>query len=95
MASIPHGLHQLVNIYRFNVGTIKEDCGNAIYAVEDTVGNVEKIVRDDIISDQDDADNIINVSCPFFSVTSFLSLFALEDPSVRAHAVEYPFPSTQ
>jgi len=41
-------------------GTIKEDCGKTIYAVEDTVGNVEKIVRDDIITDEDDADNIIN-----------------------------------
>ena len=30
--------------------------------MEDTVGNVEKIVRDDIITDEEDADNIINVS---------------------------------
>lgn len=37
------------------------DCGNAIYDVEDSVGNVEKIVRDDIICEQDDADNIISV----------------------------------
>ena len=49
-------------MFVYFLGTIKDDCGKAIYAVEDTVGNVEKIVRDDIITDEDDADNIINVS---------------------------------
>ena len=30
--------------------------------MEDSVGNTEKIAREDIICDEDDADNVINVS---------------------------------
>ena len=43
-------------------GTIKEDCGDSTYYVEDSVGVVERIIRQDIISDEDDASNNISVS---------------------------------
>ena len=56
-------------MFVYFLGTIKEDCGKTIYAVEDTVGNVEKIVRDDIITDEDDADNIINVSWLYYDLS--------------------------
>eukprot|EP00794_Sanderia_malayensis_P007171 gene7171-7977_t len=49
-------------------GTIKQDCGDSTYYVEDSVGYVERIVRQDIITDEDDADNVIKIGSPVVSL---------------------------
>ena len=42
------------------IGTVRETVGES-YLVEDSVGNMEEISRDNIISDEDDANNSIQV----------------------------------
>ena len=44
-----------------HVGIVVQDCGNHSYFVEDSVGSVEKIWREDIIADKDEADAEIKV----------------------------------
>lgn len=46
----------------FCSGTIKKTLESNTFVVEDGVGDMEKIIRDDIITDNDDADSIIHVS---------------------------------
>lgn len=45
-------------------GTIRQDCGDGSYYVEDSVGDLEQIYRPDIILEADDADNEIDVHDP-------------------------------
>ena len=42
-------------------GTIRQEVGDGSYFVEDAVGDLEKIWREDIIADGDDADITIQV----------------------------------
>lgn len=48
----------------FSLGTIRQDCGDGSYYVEDSVGDLEQIYRPDIISEADDADKEIDVHDP-------------------------------
>lgn len=45
-------------------GTIRQDCGDGSYFVEDSLGDLEQIYRPDMITDADDADNEIDVHDP-------------------------------
>lgn len=45
-------------------GTIRQDCGDGSYLVEDSVSDLEQINRADIISDADDAANQIGLHDP-------------------------------
>ena len=45
-------------------GTIRQDCGDGSYLVEDSVSDLEQIYRADIITDADDAANQIGVHDP-------------------------------
>ena len=40
---------------------MRQDCGDGTFFVEDSVGDLEQIPRMDIITDEDDADNVIKV----------------------------------
>ena len=41
-----------------------ENCGNYLYTVKDSIGDVDEIWREDIITDEDDDKNIIQVWHP-------------------------------
>ena len=43
-------------------GIVRHDCGDHSYLVEDSVGDLERIWREDIIADMDDADNVLQVT---------------------------------
>ena len=45
-------------------GTIRQDCGDGSYLVEDSVSDLEQINRADIITDADDAANQIGLHDP-------------------------------
>lgn len=45
-------------------GTVRKDCEDGSYLVEDSVGDLEQIYRPDIITDSDDADSEINEHDP-------------------------------
>lgn len=49
-------------------GTIKQDCGDGSYFVEDSVGDLEQIYRPDIITEADDAENEIGVHDPVIAL---------------------------
>lgn len=49
-------------------GTIRQDCGDGSYFVEDSVGDLEQINRPDIITEADDADNEIDVHDPVIAL---------------------------
>ena len=42
-------------------GTVRQDCNDGSYLVEDSAGCFEKIGREDIIADSDDAHIVIEV----------------------------------
>ena len=42
-------------------GIVRENCGDFSYIVEDSVGDLEKIWREDIIHDDDDRDKQLKV----------------------------------
>ena len=42
-------------------GTIKHDCGDGSYFVQDSVGDLDKIWREDILTDNDEADVVLQV----------------------------------
>ena len=42
-------------------GVVRQNCGDSSYFVEDSVGDLERIWREDIITDQDDASHSIQV----------------------------------
>ena len=42
-------------------GIVRQNCGDSSYFVEDSVGDLERIWREDIITDQDDASRSIQV----------------------------------
>lgn len=48
-------------------GVVREDCEDGSYFVEDSVGDLERIWREDIISDADDANSVIQV-CAAYTV---------------------------
>ena len=50
------------------LGTIRQDCGDGSYLVEDSLGDLEQIYRQDIITDADDADNEIDVHDPVIAL---------------------------
>ena len=41
---------------------MQQDCLDGTYFVEDSVGDLEQIHRSDMITDEDDADNVIKVT---------------------------------
>ena len=43
-------------------GTVKQSCGDGSYFVEDSVGDLEKIWREDILTDSDEADVVLQVA---------------------------------
>jgi hypothetical protein len=43
------------------LGIVREDCGDYSYIVEDATHQFEKIWREDIITDYDDANQILQV----------------------------------
>ncbi|CAH1777455.1 unnamed protein product [Owenia fusiformis] len=45
-------------------GTLRQDCEDYSYFVEDSVGDLEKIWREDIITDNDDAGNVLQYKDP-------------------------------
>ena len=47
------------------LGTVRKFLSNATYIIEDSLGDIYKIERNDIISDEDDADNIIQAEICF------------------------------
>ena len=49
------------NYHLFILGSVKQSCGDFSYLVEDSVGDMEQIWREDIITDNDDASNILQV----------------------------------
>ena len=49
-------------------GTIREDCRDGSYLVEDSLGDLEQINRPDIITDADDAENEIVVHDPVIAL---------------------------
>lgn len=49
-------------------GTIRQDCRDGSYLVEDSLGDLEQIYRPDIITDADDADNEIDVHDPVIAL---------------------------
>ena len=51
-------------------GTVRHDCGDGSYLIEDSIGNLEKIWREDAIADRDDANILINVGQPRSTVSS-------------------------
>ena len=44
------------------LGIVRQDCGDGSYFLEDSVGNLERIWREDVITDADDAKHVIQVS---------------------------------
>lgn len=55
----------VMNSHHFtSPGIVRQDCGDNSYFVEDSVGDLERIWREDIITDQDDASHGIVVSKP-------------------------------
>lgn len=44
-------------------GIVRHDCSDGSYLVEDSIGDLEKIWREDIIADSDDADVLLQVRC--------------------------------
>ena len=53
---------------------MRQDCGDYSYIVEDSVGDLEKIWREDIIHDDDDRDKPLKVSgegkcCEFINLS--------------------------
>ena len=54
-----------MNYHHFTLpGIVRQDCGDNSYFVEDSVGDLERIWREDIMTDQDDATHGILVSKP-------------------------------
>lgn len=52
-----------IKILFFSSGVIRYDCGDNSYIVEDSVGDLEKIWREDILADgDDDTDSPLRVS---------------------------------
>jgi len=49
-------------------GTIRQDCGDGSYLVEDSLGDLEQIYMQHIITDADDADNEIDVHDPVIAL---------------------------
>ncbi len=42
-------------------GVVRQDCEDGSYFVEDSVGDLERIWREDIVTDRDDAKHILQV----------------------------------
>ncbi|KAI8508392.1 von Willebrand factor type A domain, partial [Branchiostoma belcheri] len=49
-------------------GTVKQSLGDDSYYIEDSVGDMERIFREDIITDEDDANNIIQSGDPIIGL---------------------------
>ncbi|CAH1267973.1 VWA3A [Branchiostoma lanceolatum] len=49
-------------------GTVKQALGDDSYYIEDSVGDMERIFREDIITDEDDANNIIQSGDPIIGL---------------------------
>ena len=61
-----HNLHGFVSFH--SSGTIRQDCKDGSYLVEDSLGDLEQINRPDIITEADDADNEIGVHDPVIAL---------------------------
>lgn len=44
------------------VGTVKDRCGDDCYIIQDSLGDLEKIWREDVIADDDGSNQTIRVS---------------------------------
>lgn len=58
----------ILTVLLLSSGTIKQDCGDGSYFVEDSVGDLEQIYRPDIITEADDAENEIGVHDPVIAL---------------------------
>ena len=58
----------VLTVLLLSSGTIKQDCGDGSYLVEDSVGDLEQIYRPDIITEADDAENEIGVHDPVIAL---------------------------
>ncbi|KAK3738170.1 hypothetical protein QZH41_019678, partial [Actinostola sp. cb2023] len=75
-------------------GTVRQDCGDGTFFIEDSVGDLEQIPRIDIITDEDDADNVIKGGDPVVGLHPSFSysyapgvVIGLEDDNM--HQVRY------